>query len=607
MSEAKITKLFRRDLFFIRPTLRYIFFAPTRSKNTQGERSSWRCSKFHNKLVIFLLSVLNIFSLLSYSTRVEIVVPTYKNQDVCIANLRSLVSQDYPRDLFHITIVDDMSPDSTNYLIKKYIDENNLNKLVKIITNKKRTGALGNFYKVIHDLPGDTVVFTVDGDDELNGPNVVKRVIKEYEENNAWVTYGQFKWLSSGSMGICRDIPDDVKKRNAFRSQSWVFSHLRTFKAWLFQQIKFEDLLCPATLDNRSSGLSKSEFFYDKAWDLSLMFPMLEMARDGHIRYIPDVLYIYNDMSPLNDHKVDAGRVVALDAYARKRKKYDALSAPVYIDNVPQNIDLIVYSKDRPLQLLSFLESLGKYATGVNKVFVVYASSDAYEPGYKEVFEKFNGLTIYRQNNNLHGTDFKQINLDIINQMVSNYVAFAVDDIVVKDRFDFAECAKYLRHTDAYGFYLRLGDHVDYCYTENRYQGVPHLIPVSESMGAWRFSSGQADWNYPNCLDMTVYKKATAISAITNLNYRAPNSMEGTWAGRADHNKIGLCYYDSKIVNLPLNLVNTEITGNRHMHSYSVAQLYDLFRRGFKMDINKLEKIKNRSAHMEYEPSFIAR
>lgn len=564
-------------------------------------------NKFFKLNIIFLsFSFLNI---LSYYTKVEVIVPTYKNQEICLENLKSIISQDYPHELYHITIVDDISPDATFERTKKSVDENNLNNLVTIIRNKHKTGALGNFYKIISDLQGDTVVITVDGDDTLNGQNVIKRVVHEYENNNAWITYGQFRWLSSGMLGtsFCREVSNDVKIRNLFRNQSWIFSHLRTFKAWLFQQIKFEDLLCPGTVNGKRSGLSQSEFYYDKAWDLAMMFPMLEMASRDHIKFIPEVLYIYNDKNPINDHKVDAGRVMALDSFVRSKRKYNPLSTPIYKDNSQQKTDLIVYSKDRPLQLYSFLESLNKYTTGLNTIFVVYASGDNFEPGYKEVFNKFNNLIVYRQNNSLHGNDFKQINLDIVNRISSNFIVFAVDDIIVKDSFDFSECTKYIRNTDSFGFYLRLGEHVDFCYSENRHQGVPHLIPVSESIGAWRFSSGQADWRYPNCLDMTIYRKEIAIDAIRNLNYRAPNSMEGAWAKQADYNKIGLCYYDSKIVNLPLNLVNVEITENRHMNGYSASQLFDLFKLGLKLDISKLAKVRNRSAHMEHTPKFIDR
>jgi hypothetical protein len=40
------------------------------------------------------------------------------------------------------------------------------------------------------------------------------------------------------------------------------------------------------------------------AGDLAFMWPMLEMSGLDHFRFIEDVLYVYNETNPLNEHKV---------------------------------------------------------------------------------------------------------------------------------------------------------------------------------------------------------------------------------------------------------------------------------------------------------------
>ena len=41
---------------------------------------------------------------------------------------------------------------------------------------------------------------------------------------------------------------------------------------------------------------SKTEGYYQQAYDLALVYPMLEMASD-HIKYIPEIVYLYLDQT----------------------------------------------------------------------------------------------------------------------------------------------------------------------------------------------------------------------------------------------------------------------------------------------------------------------
>ena len=41
------------------------------------------------------------------------------------------------------------------------------------------------------------------------------------------------------------------------------------------------------------------------------------------------------------------------------------------------NADLVIFSYNRPLQLYALLESITNYVTGLDKIMVIYRSSDA--------------------------------------------------------------------------------------------------------------------------------------------------------------------------------------------------------------------------------------
>jgi hypothetical protein len=104
---------------------------------------------------------------------------------------------------------------------------------------------------------------------------------------------------------------------------------------------------------------------------------------------------------------------------------------------------------------------------------------------------------------------------------------------------------------------------------------------------------------------MTLYKKADIEADLMAIEFDRPNAKEEVWAQRADLSKVGLCYETSKIVNIPLGLVN--MSENRNMNLYSAEEMLTFFNQGLKIDIEPLHQIQNISAHIEYQPLFIER
>ena len=73
----------------------------------------------------------------------------------------------------------------------------------------------------------------------------------------------------------------------------------------------------------------------------------------------------------------------------------------------------------------------------------------------------------------------------------------------------------------------------------------------------------------------------------------------------ADMNAKGICFYRTKNINLPMNLVNP--WNNRSSNLYSVEELLAKFQLGLKIDILQFHKVKNRAPHVDYNPTFISR
>jgi hypothetical protein len=145
-----------------------------------------------------------------------------------------------------------------------------------------------------------------------------------------------------------------------------------------------------------------------------------------------------------------------------------------------------------------------------------------------------------------------------------------------------------------------------HCYATNSEQNTPPLISLPNHLLAWQFKLGEYDWNYPQCLDMTLYRKSDIYPTLKSLSFENPNSMEGNWANKKPLKQIGLCYDVAKIVNIPLNIINDAFS-NRHMGLYTTEDLLSKFKEGLKIDIAPFKGLKNFSAHSEYEPQFVPR
>lgn len=162
--------------------------------------------------------------------------------------------------------------------------------------------ATQNLHEVVSALESMDIVVCLDGDDWFSRPDALLRVQREYNEHpETLVTWGSYEH-ADGRMGCAAPWPT-CERPCAPRGAPWVFSHLKTFRAGLFQRIKRADLMIGGEWIHRCV-------------DMATMFPILEMARPDRARFIPDVLYTYNFKSSFEFNAPDADRRVEIE-YAR--------------------------------------------------------------------------------------------------------------------------------------------------------------------------------------------------------------------------------------------------------------------------------------------------
>jgi len=243
-----------------------------------------------------------------------IVSTSYNNAQWYERNLGSVYAQDYEN--YSVVYVDDASPDGTGKLVAEYIEKKKQEHRTTLIVNEKNQGACSNWYNVVNNLPPEVIIVALDGDDWLSNKSVLSLLNKVYNKYNVLVTYGSFQMYPfHGLDKICEPLPYDIMKNNKFREYKWVTSHLRTFKAGLYQRIKKEDLFYDGT-------------FLKMASDQAFMYPILEMAGMRSI-FIPDILHVYNCATPLNEHKVNAEYQTMIAEYIHSKPKYQPLTQEI--------------------------------------------------------------------------------------------------------------------------------------------------------------------------------------------------------------------------------------------------------------------------------------
>jgi glycosyltransferase involved in cell wall biosynthesis len=234
-----------------------------------------------------------------------ILTTTYNCQDFIEKCVYSIMSQSFKDFTCYIT--DDLSTDNTVKIIEDIIKED---KRFILIKNKSKMYQPGTYDQVIRGLniDDDEICVEVDGDDWLPDRNVLQRIKEVYDDKNIWLANGSFKY-SDGRNGFAKK-PESAEN---IRKIIFTMSHIRTWKSFLWKKINEEDLK------------DENGRYWEVAGDLSFMFPMLEMSGLEHYTFMDNINYIYNETNPINDHKVNFGKVQKIVNQIRNKKPYNKI------------------------------------------------------------------------------------------------------------------------------------------------------------------------------------------------------------------------------------------------------------------------------------------
>jgi len=267
--------------------------------------------------------------------------------------------------------------------------------------------------------------------------------------------------------------------------------------------------------------------------------------------------------------------------------------------------ECIVFSKDRALQLHALLSSyLEKVASPVPLYIMYQTSTSSHQKAYEEVVEIFSKKNIIFKKQD-SGDSFRSDLILLLESVHSEKIFFLVDDVLFIEDFDIQDFVKF--DTDKFVPTLRMGLNLNTCYTLQKNQQVPELVPdmiEDDDKITWQWDRGIYDWSYPLSLDGHFFSAQEIKTMIPLIDFSAPNTLEDQLQHfrRFFLFRKGIAYHKSRIVNIPCNKVqkeNKNIHGSRHQDF-----LLEQWQKGYQMDYRQLYGFNNTSAHQEISFKF---
>jgi glycosyltransferase involved in cell wall biosynthesis len=224
---------------------------------------------------------------------IEVFIPAYNCEKWIVRTLDSVAMQMYPDE--HCTIVDDASTDGTRKIINRELDR--LPGDWNVIYNGENRKMPHNLVE-IRDGDPDDVIFLLDGDDYLPHDLVLNLVAAQFDDPELWLTYGSYTREDPTHMpNPAVPYPPEIIEAANFRgfsSISLLYNHPLVFRRWLLNELSDAELQ-----DDEGE-------WFTRCYDHVIMMPMLELAARGHFKWLPEVLYVYNEENPLSESKDDA-------------------------------------------------------------------------------------------------------------------------------------------------------------------------------------------------------------------------------------------------------------------------------------------------------------
>ena len=253
---------------------------------------------------------------------------------------------------------------------------------------------------------------------------------------------------------------------------------------------------------------------------------------------------------------------------------------------------IIVFSKDRPMQLHAYLESLIR-ASGCRQQQIYVLYKEVAPICYDKVISFFPDV-------NWAAEDCFIDQLRDIVSRSDEYIMFGCDDVVFTDYISLQKTEQLLKENeDIFGFSFRLGKNI---------RPIPTNITKKGDIFIWDWTENTWHYGYPWELDCTLYRKTDVIKIINQAgDVKSPNYLEAIPeddpTDYIDRKKLAAYYDNGKAIVITVNRVqdthinDTDETGQTDTLSLFIRYQYE----DRYLDLDKLWNCKADKIHVGNE------
>lgn len=244
-------------------------------------------------------------------------------------------------------------------------------------------------------------------------------------------------------------------------------------------------------------------------------------------------------------------------------------------------VKLIVFSKDRALQLEALLRSIELNCKLFNSITVIVKwSSDDYYKAYENLSNEYSGVDFVMQND---------LKTDVLGAMWDEFTCFMVDDMICYNPVSRPPTFNGFKNSI---WCLRLGEETK---------------GFTRRQWAWKdYQKTKSYFDYPCSLDGNIYPTEIIKPLIEEGNFVNPNKLEVVlWSKRDRLPEIMNCWGEAKVVSLPLNRVSDTATASfGQTYNYSAEYLNNRYLGGEIIDFENMTFENIKVPHKEIELKF---
>lgn len=252
---------------------------------------------------------------------------------------------------------------------------------------------------------------------------------------------------------------------------------------------------------------------------------------------------------------------------------------------------VIVFSKDRPMQLHAYLESLIRLSDcEEEQIYVLYREERPIR--YDKVKSYFPHIHWIAE------TCFSEQLQEIVSKS-EEYIMFGCDDVLFLDRFCFKDMEMYLsNHEQVLGFSLRLGRNI---------HPLPKGMVHEDPFFTWNWTENAGHYGYPWELDCTLYRRKDILEVFREAgieNLKTPNYLESVPEDEPQRyfkrSRLAGYYEQNKAIVITVNRVQeTHKNGVDSVHGSDVISLFIKYQYEDRLlDLAEISKMKRTEIHV---------